>query len=375
MAGGDGDDIYKVDTEFDLTDEDVGMGHDTVQTALSWTLGDNIEDLVLLGTSVAAGTGNASDNTLTGNSAANDLKGLDGADTLIGGLGADTLNGGDGNNSMVGGLGNDTYTLSSADDVIAEDVSAGIDHVKTGLTFVLGDNFENLTLTGTGDVDGTGNDLRNLVTGNSGSNELGGLDGIDTLIGNGGDDIIDGGAGADSMVGGSGADIYYVDDAGDVIVETSPVQLDTVVSSVTYTLSAYVENLDLVSGAIDGTGNANANAITGTTLSNVLMGLGGKDEPGRTWRCRYSGRRRWQRHDGRRQRQRRLYRQRASGRGHRRRSNGYRPCGKPGELYLGQHDRKPDPDRGQPHQRNRKCPGKRDRRQRQQQPDHRSCRR
>ena len=92
-----------------------------------------------------------------------------------------------------------------------------------------------------------------------------------------GEDTLTGGTGADSMSGGAGADLYYVDDAGDKVVETSAAQIDSVVSTVSFTLGSYVENLELVSGLINGTGNSIANSLTGTTLANLLSGLGGND--------------------------------------------------------------------------------------------------
>ncbi|MGY0715361.1 hypothetical protein [Azospirillum argentinense] len=73
--------------------EFVGEGTDTVRSAIDYTLGDNVEALVLTGAALV-GTGNALNNSLTGTAAANVLSGLDGDDTLTGGAGADTLDGG-----------------------------------------------------------------------------------------------------------------------------------------------------------------------------------------------------------------------------------------------------------------------------------------
>ena len=180
------------------------------------------------------------------------INGGAGADIVTTGAGADTLNGGAGADTMVGGLGNDTYVVDNAGDVVTEaaGVGSGIDTVQSSVTYTLGDNVENLTLTGTANINGTGNGDANVITGNSGNN---------ILVGGGGDDTLDGGAGADSMRGGAGNDTYVVDNVGDVVTESSPANgVDTVLSSVTFNLGANVENLTL-------TGNANTTAAAAAT--------------------------------------------------------------------------------------------------------------
>ena len=102
---------------------------------------------------------------LTGNSDAN---------TLSGGMGADT---------MLGGLGNDTYIVDNAGDIVVENANEGIDTVQSSITYTLGANVENLTLTGTTALNGTGNELANILTGNSGDNTLSGGAGVDRMLG------------------------------------------------------------------------------------------------------------------------------------------------------------------------------------------------
>ncbi|NGZ05604.1 MAG: hypothetical protein G8237_04545 [Magnetococcales bacterium] len=118
LIGGTGNDIYQV-TANDIIQENSGEGIDLVKSPVSWTLGDNLENLTLTGSRAVSGTGNARANTLAGNSAANlltgnagtdTLRGLGGADTLFGGDGNDTLSGGDGNDRLIGGNGNDQLT-------------------------------------------------------------------------------------------------------------------------------------------------------------------------------------------------------------------------------------------------------------------------
>lgn len=95
---------------------------------------------------------------------------------------------------------------------------------------------------------------------------------------NGGNDVLDGGAGADEMVGGEGDDTYIVDNAGDQAVEKANQGKDIVKSSVSFVLTAHLENLTLTGGdTINGTGNDENNEITGNSGNNTLQGGGGVD--------------------------------------------------------------------------------------------------
>jgi hypothetical protein len=124
MTGGDGSDIYYVDNIGDVVTETNVLastgGTDLVYSYLSaYTLGANVENLVLIGAAAINATGNALNNTLTGNAAANILSGLAGNDSLNGGLGADKLIGGKGQDNLTGGAGRDTFTFAAGDDGIA----------------------------------------------------------------------------------------------------------------------------------------------------------------------------------------------------------------------------------------------------------------
>ncbi len=295
LDGGAGNDTYRVDSTSDVISETLTGttgGVDTVSLGFntSWTLATNVENLELY-SGVVNGTGNASNNEITGTYSANGLYGLAGNDSLYGYDGNDTLDGGAGVDSMVGGEGNDTYYVDNTADLISDFAyywddydyyeyidNAGTDTVYASATYALSPYLENLTLTGTAKIDGTGNDLANTITGNTGDNYLTGNEGNDTLIGGVGNDQLFGGVGADSMVGGTGDDTYYADNAGDIIVEAAGAGTDRVYAKATHTLAANVENLFMYeTGSIDGTGNALANRITGTTGNNYERGLAGND--------------------------------------------------------------------------------------------------
>ncbi|MBF0626633.1 MAG: DUF4347 domain-containing protein [Magnetococcales bacterium] len=216
MVGGLGNDTYIVGSTGDTTTEEADAGSDLVQSAITWTLGANVETLMLTGTAAINGTGNALDNVLIGNGGDNTLDGSGGNDTLnggsgndvlFGGLGNDLLDGGAGVDRMIGGGGNDTYTVGSADETVTEGVSAGTDLVQSAVTWTLGANVENLTLTGTRAIYGVGNALNNTLIGNGGDNTLNGEDGDDLLRGGAGHDKLYGGAGNDQLVGGNGEEL------------------------------------------------------------------------------------------------------------------------------------------------------------------------
>ncbi|WP_294260892.1 calcium-binding protein [Propionivibrio sp.] len=152
---------------------------------------------------------------------------------------------------------------------VTEAASAGTDLVQSSVTYSLAANVENLTLTGTNAINGTGNALDNILIGNSA---------VNTLTGGAGNDTLDGGAGADKLLGGLGDDTYIVDNTGDVVTENANEGTDLIQSSVTYTLSANVEALVLTgTGAINGTGNTGNNLVRGNGAVNTLNGGTGND--------------------------------------------------------------------------------------------------
>ncbi|HEY5723230.1 MAG TPA: type I secretion C-terminal target domain-containing protein [Allosphingosinicella sp.] len=248
MQGGLGNDTYIVDNIADVATDTGGV--DTVQSSVTFFLHASIDNLILTGADSINGYGNDLWNVMTGNSAANTLDGGNGNDVLNGGLGADIL---------IGGAGHDTYYVDNVGDQVI-DTGGGNDHVHSPIDHVLGADLEYLTLTGTTNINGTGNGLNNLLYGNAGNN------------------VIDGGLGADFMVGGNGDDVYYVENGSDQITEHLNQGNDTVMSSVHHALRGNIENLTLIgTNAVSATGNELANVIIGNSASNVISGGLGAD--------------------------------------------------------------------------------------------------
>ncbi|MBX3325836.1 MAG: putative Ig domain-containing protein [Nitrospira sp.] len=242
LRGGVGNDTYVVDAAGDVVTENLNEGTDMVQTGRTYTLGANVENLTLTGISAINGTGNTLDNMLIGNSAGN---------TLTGGAGNDTLNGGAGTDTLAGGTGNDTYLVDATTDVVTELANEGTDTVQSTVSFTLGANVENLTLTGTASINGVGSSANNVLVGNSGNNILDGLSG---------DDTITAGAGNDTLLGRSGNDVLKGEDGTDM-------------------LDGGAGNDQLFGGAGNDTitGGSGADQFTGGTGNDTLIGNSGND--------------------------------------------------------------------------------------------------
>lgn len=207
MEGGAGNDVYVVDDRRDISVEAAGGGTDRVESAVSLSLRAEVENLTLTG-DAAAGNGNALANRMIGNGGANRLDGRAGAD------------------AMIGGGGNDLYIVDHIGDRAIESSGEGIDRVQSSIDFTLITSVENLSLTGAGDIAGTGNSLANIIRGTIGGNVLDGRTGDDLLYGEAGDDSLHGGRGRDRLAGGAGSDSFFFDtllraDEADAILDFS----------------------------------------------------------------------------------------------------------------------------------------------------------
>ncbi|MFT3722040.1 MAG: M10 family metallopeptidase C-terminal domain-containing protein [Hyphomonadaceae bacterium] len=255
LVGGLGNDVYVVDNAGDIVTELVGEGRDTVFTStgvvigseLRYTLSANVEDLAVSGFAGAINLfGNALANLIVGNGAVNALDGGAGADMLI------------------GGGGNDLYFVDNIADVIIENAGEGRDTVYTSIAYYsLGDNeIEDVVITGSAGCYVVGNALANLMVGGVGA------------------DALDGGAGADFMVGGAGNDTYFVDNIGDVLVESAGGGRDTVYVALSYYSLGDNEIEDAVvatSGGAYVIGNGLANLMVGGAGADALDGGAGAD--------------------------------------------------------------------------------------------------
>jgi Ca2+-binding RTX toxin-like protein len=208
------------------------------------------------------------------------LLGFAGIDHITGGNGNDTLDGGKGNDILLGGQGDDTYIVDNVADKITELAGQGIDTVKTAINnYELGDELENLTLTGKAHNAAAGNTLDNVLIGNTGNN---------TLYGLAGNDRLDGGKGKNTLDGGSGDDTYVVNSKNDKLIELTDGGIDTVESRVSFSLldtdgkkglnGGNVEHITLTGKTdIDGIGNALNNTLIGNSGNNTLTGGAGID--------------------------------------------------------------------------------------------------
>ncbi|QXI66114.1 Bifunctional hemolysin/adenylate cyclase (plasmid) [Paracoccus marcusii] len=216
MTGGDGGDIYVVNHLRDEIIETYEPYYDNdpnpvdqVNAWVSWTLGGNLENLVLQGRGAINGTGNHFSNVIVGNAGNNSLSGGQGADTIEGGLGNDIIDGGLGIDTarFTGG----TAVSVNLSKVVAQNTGVGLDTIR---------NIENF-VTGAGNDRIIGSAGANSLTAGSGNDVLSGLAGNDRLFGQAGNDRLQGGSGNDILTGGFGADgfLFSRGDGNDKITD------------------------------------------------------------------------------------------------------------------------------------------------------------
>jgi Ca2+-binding RTX toxin-like protein len=271
LEGGTGNDLYIGVGPDDLILENFAEGLDTIISAFDFYLPPEIETLVLAPSSAATrGFGGSGNNFLLGNANNNELVGGDGGDTINGADGADTLNGGPGSDSLSGGAGSDWVVYSEVSPLgagvivnlamLLADDAAGIDTLS---------GIENI-LTGDGADSLSGDAFGNMISAAAGN---------DSIFGDAGDDTLVGGAGADTMGGGAGDDLFFVLDAGDLVIENAGGGADTIMTSVSMTMPDHVDALQIASdiSGITLIGGAGNDMLIGSGLSNIFIGGAGDD--------------------------------------------------------------------------------------------------
>ncbi|MDJ0386536.1 glycosyl hydrolase [Roseomonas sp. E05] len=315
MAGGLGDDTYVIYSASDTVVENTGAGTDTVQTWLSsYTLPDNVENLVITGTSWTAATGNALDNRITGNASPNTINGAGGADLLTGGGGADTFviavgEGGDtitdfsateGDQLQLQGFGDGAslthqgglWTVTAADGETTSFTLSGVSSLADGTYSFTGSASVMAASTtastaATADAStadatvaaSTTTDPATLAASADPSRWFYGTSATESWTGTSGNDGYKSVGGGDTMAGGLGDDTYVIYSASDTVVENTGAGTDTVQTWLSsYTLPDNVENLVITGTSwTAATGNALDNRITGNASPNTINGAGGAD--------------------------------------------------------------------------------------------------
>jgi trimeric autotransporter adhesin len=181
-------------------------------------------------------------------------------DILFGTSFDDTLNGGASYDLMSGGNGNDTYVVDNTMDMVLECANQGVDRIQSSVTYTLGDNLENLTLTGISAINGSGNSLSNVLFGNAAEN---------TLTAGAGNDLLNGGAGNDFLKGDGGNDVLEGADGNDT--------LSDIVGNNLFNGGAGTDSLSGNSGNelfIGGTGNDIINTGSGADVIAFNQGDG-----------------------------------------------------------------------------------------------------
>ncbi len=336
MAGGQGNDTYYVDDAGDSVIESEIIGNTDIVYVLIdyYDAGSaHLETIQYNGNGSATILGSDSNNYIGTGTGTDWLEGKGGNDFLFSGAGNDRLEGGagndeldgwQGNDTMIGGTGDDVYNVDTASDVVTEYANEGVDTVKVRKSsYTLPANVENADLRYySGSISVTGNSAGNTFIMGTGTQSVSGSTGNDTvsyayasaavgvdlltltLSGEAADDtltsienltgsayddvlrtlgtqsVIDGGPGADTMEGRNGSDIYYVDNAGDVVIEaagggTDEVRIRNLAS---YALSDQVEKLtNTTNFAFVGTGNGLANEMNGGSTVDTFYGGAGAD--------------------------------------------------------------------------------------------------
>ncbi len=202
------------------------------------------------------------------------IRGTAANETLNGTAGDDYIDGQGGEDSLRGGAGNDTYIVDSAKDKVVELKNQGTDTVLSSVTHTLSSYVENLTLTGDGNINGTGNSAANVIIGNAGDNVLKGGSGDDTIFGGAGNDRIDGDSGKDLIDGGDGNDYLDGDSGTDTVSYASATAGVTVNLGLKTAQDTGGAGIDTLKSLENVSGSDFADSLTGAKKGFIDGGLG-----------------------------------------------------------------------------------------------------
>jgi trimeric autotransporter adhesin len=224
LVGSTGNDTFVINNSADVVTDTSTTASNTIQTGFNYTLPPDVNNLLLTGTSALKGTANG------------------GADTLTSNTGLDTL---------VASTGNDTFVINNSADVVTDTSTTASNTIQTGFSYSLPTDINSLVLTGTAALTGTANSSTDTLTSNAG---------IDTLI------------------GGSGNDNFVINNASDVVTDTSTTASNTISSAVNYTLPTNVNALVFMgTSALMGTANSGNDSLTANSGADTLVAGSGTD--------------------------------------------------------------------------------------------------
>jgi trimeric autotransporter adhesin len=242
LIGGGSVDTFVLNNSADVIQESFSSSGNKIVASFGYSLPTNVNQLTLTGTAALTGAANAAADTLTSNA---------GVDTLV------------------GGSGSDTFVVNNAADVIQDISTTATNVLQTTVSFTLPLNVNRLVLTGSGNLSGTGNSANDSLVAGSG---------LDTLIAGSGTDTLVAGAGLSTLIGGTGNDLFVVDNAGDIIQDTSTTASNSAQSSVSFSLVTNVNSLTLTGTfALTGTANGATDTLTSNAGLDTLVGGGGND--------------------------------------------------------------------------------------------------
>jgi trimeric autotransporter adhesin len=298
LNGSTGNDTFVVNNSADVVSDTSTTATNALQASVNYTLATNVNSLLLTGSGNLIGTGNGASDSLTANS---------GSDTLIAGAGVATL---------FGAAGNETFVINNTADVITDTSATASNILQSSVTFTLPTDVNTLVLTGTGALTGTANGATDTLIAGTAVATLKGAGGNDTfvvdntgdvvtdtsatasntlqssvnftlptnvntllltgtgaLIGtaNGAADTLLSGTGLETLVGGNGNDVFVVNNTGDVVTDTSGTAINSVQSTVNYTLPNNVSALTLLGTMnLAGTGSSQSSTVTANTGNDTL---------------------------------------------------------------------------------------------------------